>query len=240
MIKEYFASLTKPVKALALVSILGVPVSAGLTLVSRYNLHQANEKMREADGLRKQAEEARADAAAAHAVAEDYKKQLVKANKDLAKLREVNDAVHVLPAPGPVPAKKKQLVADLQANGFELVLKPSTTASAYFGVTEKDAGLMWTNTMQALRVPSLEMKIQTQNNLIGGLVDAKNIATAYAAQRTLEADGYHKAADASRNEADSLRVVVKDTQEALKAERKKRLLYSIGALAAGYAVAKKF
>ena len=240
MIKEYFASLTAPLKGAILVVLLGASVSAGLTLVSRYNLHQASEKLQKADELRKQADEARADAAAAHAVAEDYKKQLVKANKDLAKLREANDAVHVLPPPGPVPTKKKQLIADLQANGFELVLKPSTTASAYFGVTEKDAGLMWTNTMQALRIPSLEMKIQTQNNLIGGLVDAKNIATAYAAQRTLEADSYHKAADTSKREADALRVAVTDTQKALKAERKKRLLYSIGALAAGYAVAKKF
>ena len=232
--------LPRWVKGVSIVVLLGVAVGVGLKIYVSHQVAEANELKKEAARLREEAKSLRSEAQEAHSAAEDYKKQLVKANKDLAKLRAANDAVHVLPAPGPVPQKKQQLITDLQENGFELVLKPSSQiAPAYFGVTEADAGKMWENSMQALRIPSLELKIKTQNDLIGGLVDAKNIATAYAAQRTLEADAYHKAADTYQKESDLNAESAKWMEKAYKAERKKKLLYLVGGAAAGYFVERQ-
>lgn len=226
--------LPKWIKGLTIVFLLGVTVAAGFHLVSRYYQNRITENEREADRLRQEARDAYASAIQYKSVADGLKKDLDKANKKLAKLEHASDQIKIPPSPGPAPAIQ-QIVSDLQKNGFELVLKPSSGIKpAVFGVTEPDAKLMWTNTMQALRIPAFEAKIQAQQNYISGLVDAKRLAEDYAASRAKQAEQATKASDTYKQEADTLRMVVSDSKKALAAERRKKIVYSIGAAATGY------
>jgi hypothetical protein len=119
--------------------------------------------------------------------------------------------------------------------GLELVVKPSTTISpSLVGITDSDGKTIWGWGKENLRVPFLEQKIEAQGSLIAGLGKAKDLAEKLADSRTKQADAFEKSADLHQKEADNLRVVVDDTQKALKAEKKKRILYTIGAAAGGY------
>ena len=228
--------LPKPIKWITLAVLLGVTVGTGLHLVGRYYQTQIAEKQKEADRLRGEADVARKDAIAIKAKADSMRVDLDKANKRLAKLQSAVDQIQIPPSPGPAPATK-QIVLDLQKNGYELVLKPSSMIKpAIFGITQNDAKLMWGNSLQALRVPQLELKLTAQQNLITGLVDAKKLAEDYAATRSTQADAAYSAADSYKKEADTLQVIVKDSQKALAAERKKKILYAIGGAATMYLV----
>ena len=222
-----------------MVVLLGASVAVGLHLVTRYYQNQITEKEKKAAELRAKAEQAEHQRDLANKEAERLKIDLGKANKKLAKLESAANQIQIPPSPGPAPATK-QIITDLQKNSFELVLKPSSMIKpAVFGVTESDAQKMWQNSMQALRVPPLELKIAAQQNYINGLVDAKKLAEDYAASRTKEANAATEAANTYKQEADTLKIVVSDSKKALAAERKKKIVYGLGGLAAGYFIKRE-
>lgn len=239
MIKEYFAALTRPAKTVFLMSALGVSLAAGLTLTARYYMHEATKKEQLANQLRDQAAAAKQDALAKAALAADLQTKLDKANGKVSKLQAELDKIKVPPKPGPAPEDKKQLIADLQGLGLELVVKPSTMiAPALVGITERDGKTVWTWGKESLRVPFLEQKIDAQQNLVTGLTKAKDIAEKLADSRSKQADASDKAATAYQKEADNIRIALDDTKKAMKAERKKKLLYLAGGALAGYATSR--
>lgn len=239
MIREQIPALLRPYKWTILVVFLGVSVAGALTLRSRYLLNQANQHELEANRQREEAQQAWKEAFRLKQYADTLKVQLDKADAKLAKLQTAVDKIQIPPKPGPAPEQKQQLITDLRGMGLELVVKPSTTiAPSLVGITESDGKTIWGWGKENLRVPFLEQKIEAQGNLITGLGKAKDLAENLADSRSKQADAFEKSADLHQKEADSLRVVVVDTKRALATEKKKRILYSVGAAALGYALAK--
>lgn len=240
MIREFFAPLTAPLKSVFLISLLGVSVTAGLAVYSRHQLKQASQKEQEADRLRLEAQAAWKEAFRLKDYADSLKVALDKADAKLTKLQAAVDKIQVPPAPGPAPEQKQQLISDLKSMGLELVVKPSTMiAPSLVGITEGDGKTVWTWGQNSLRIPFFEQKIKAQTELINGLNKSKDLAEQLADSRAKQADAFEQSADLHRREADNLRIVVTDTKKALSAEKKKRLLYSVGALASGYFVHKE-
>ncbi len=240
MIREYFAALTRPAKTVFLVSLLGVSLAAGLTLTARYYMHEATKKEQLANQLRDQAAAAKQDALAKAAIAADLQVKLDKANGKVSKLQAELDKIKVPPQPGPAPEQKQQLISDLKGMGLELVIKPSTTiAPSLAGITESDGKTIWGWGKQNLRIPFLEHKIEAQGNLIAGLDKAKGLAEKLAETRGKEADSALQAADKFQKDADLQREIAADLKKAYSAEKKKRLLYTIGAGVGGYFLHKE-
>ncbi len=238
--KAFFTLLTGPLKALIFVSLLGVLVAASLTVYSRYRLNQADAKEQEANRYRVEGDAAWKESFRLKEYADGIARDLVKANAKLDKLQTVVDKIIVPPKPGAAPVEKKILIADLQAMGLILVVKPSTTiAPSLVGITEGDGKTIWGWGKENLRVPFLEQKIDAQTNLIVGLDKAKTLAEKLANARAEQAGSLQATAEIRLKEADSLRVVVTDVRKALVAERKKKVLYGIGALAGGYFLHKE-
>lgn len=239
MLKEYISGLLRPYKWTILVVLLGVSVAGALTLRSRYLLGQASQHELEASRQREEAQQAWEEAFRLKEYADTLKVQLDKADAKLAKLQTAVDKIQVPPKPGPAPEQKQQLISELKGMGLELVVKPSTTISpSLAGITEGDGKTIWGWGKENLRVPFLEQKIEAQGSLITGLGKAKDLAEKLADSRSKQADAFEKSANLHQKEADSLRVVVVDTKKALATEKKKRILYSVGAAALGYALAK--
>ncbi len=237
--KAFFTLLTGPLKALMFVSLLGVLMAAYLTVSSRYRLNQADAKEQQANLYRVEGDSAWKEAFRLKDYADGIAKDLAKANAKLDKLQTVVDKIQVPPKPGAAPEQKKVLIADLQAMGLTLVVKPSTTISpSLVGITESDGKTVWGWGKENLRVPFLEQKIDAQVNLITGLDKAKTLAEKLADARAEQAGSFQATAEVRLKEADSLRVVVTDVRKALSAERKKKVLYGIGALAGGYFIGK--
>jgi len=235
MIKEYFQTLTKTAKWTIIIVSFGVAVNGALSLVSRYQLNNATEKEREAERLRVLGTEAWKEAFVLKEYADKVSVDLKKANAKIDRLQAAVDKIPVPPQPGPPPESKKQLVADLQSMGLQLVVKPSTMISpSLVGITEGDGKTIWGWGKQNLRVPFLEQKIVGYENLVGGLQKAKTIAETLAEARAKEADMALKAADTFKNEADLQKEVSASVKKALAYERKRKILYGIGGLAAGY------
>lgn len=240
MDREYLSGLLKPYKWTILLVLLGVTVAGGLTLRSRYLLKQASIHEAEADRLRVEAQASWKEAYRLKEYADTLKVQLDKADTKLAKLQTAVDKIQIPPKPGPAPEQKQQLLADLKGMGLELVTRPSAmVAPSIAGITEADGKAIWGWGKENLRVPALEQKIEAQSNLITGLNKSKDLAEKLADSRTKQADAFQQSAELHQKEADSLRVVVSDTRKALATERKKRILYSVGAAALTYAVAKR-
>lgn len=240
MIKEQITALLKPYKGIIIVLLLGVCVPAGLVLRSRYLLNQATQHEVEAERLRGEADGAFKEAIRLKEFADKLSVDLQKANAKLEKLQTAVDKIQVPPKPGPAPEQKQQLIADLQAMGLELVVKPSTTiAPSLVGITERDGKAIWGWGKENLRVPFLEQKVEAQGNLIAGLEKTKTLAEKLAEARTKEADLAFKSADLHKQEANNLRVVVDAGKKALANEKRKRILYGVGAVATGYVVGKK-
>jgi hypothetical protein len=235
VIKEYISGLLKPYKYTIMLVLLGVIVTGSLTVYSRRKLQDATVHEQEANRQRAEAQVAWNEASKLKQYADTLKVQLDKADAKLIKLQAAVDKIQVPPKPGPAPEQKQQLIADLKGMGLELVVKPSTTISpSLVGITDSDGKTIWGWGKENLRVPFLEQKIEAQGSLIAGLGKAKDLAEKLADSRTKQADAFEKSADLHQKEADNLRVVVDDTQKALKAEKKKRILYTIGAAAGGY------
>jgi hypothetical protein len=240
MINEYFAALTRPAKTVFLVSALGVSLAAGLTLTARYYMHEATKKEQIANQLRDQATAAKQDALAKAALAADLQTKLDKANGKVTKLQAELDKIKIPPQPGPAPEQKQQLIADLKGMGLELVVKPSTTiAPSLAGITESDGKTIWGWGKENLRVPFLEQKIEAQGNLISGLDKAKGLAEKLAETRGKEADSALQAADKFQKDADLQREIAADLKKAYSAEKKKRILYSVGAAIGGFYLHKE-
>lgn len=239
MISGQISALLRPYKWTILVVFLGVSVAGALTLRSRYLLGQASQHELEANRQREEAQQAWKEAFRLKEYADTLKVQLDKADAKLAKLQTAVDKIQVPPKPGPAPEQKQQLISELKGMGLELVVKPSTTISpSLAGITEGDGKTIWGWGKENLRVPFLEQKIEAQGNLITGLGKAKDLAEKLADSRSKQANAFEKSADLHQKEADSLRAVVVDTKKALATEKKKRILYSVGAAALGYAAAK--
>lgn len=236
MLSEKFSGLLRPYKWLIIGSFTGVIVASGLTVYTRRKLEIAHEKEVLADQYRKEGQAAWKESFRLKEYADKLQIDLQKANAKIDKLQAAVDKIKVPPKPGPAPEDKKQLIADLQGLGLELVVKPSTMiAPALVGITERDGKAVWTWGKESLRVPFLEQKIDAQQNLVTGLTKAKDIAERLADSRSKQAEASDKAATAYQKEADNIRVALDDTKKAMKAERKKKVLYLIGGVAAGYA-----
>ena len=240
MTKEYFAALTRPAKTVFLMSALGVALAAGLTLTARYYMHEATKKEQLANQLRDQAAAAKQDALAKAALAADLQTKLDKANGKVSKLQAELDKIKVPPHPGPAPEQKQQLIADLRGMGLELVVKPSTTiAPSLVGITERDGKSIWGWGQENLRVPFLEQKIEALTDYSGQVVKAKDLAEKLADTRSKQADAAMQAADKFEKDADLQREIAADMKKAYSAEKKKRLLYTIGAGVGGYFIHKE-
>ena len=203
-------------------------------------------RLKQASALMEQANECRAFAEVATRDAEKYKSQanrlqdsLDKANAKLAKLQAALDAVVVPPAPTSVPAVQSAIV-DLGAMGLELIQKPSVTvAPSVAGITGEGVQKVWYWGQQASRVPQLELKVGLQGDMIKGLDKAKTIAESLAEARAKEAASWEDASTAHQKEALALRGSLTDTQKALKAERKLKVYYALGAAALTYAASRR-
>lgn len=240
MIRAYYSSLTKAAKGTIIVVLLGVTVSASLAVYSRHKLNQAHEREVIADKLREDGQKALAEAKTLRDKADGLAAQLARADAKLEKLQAAVDKIKVPDKPGPAPEQKQQLIADLQAMGLELVVKPSTTiAPSLVGITERDGKTIWGWGKENLRVPFLEQKIVKQEDLIKGLDKAKTLAESLAEARSKQADASLKAAESFQGEATNIRVALDDTKKALAAEKHKRRLYAIGAAAGGYFIGKQ-
>ena len=240
MIREYFSSLTRPAKAVFLVSLLGVSVAAGLTLTARYYRNDAAKKDQIANQLRAEGAAARQDAAAKKALADDLQAKLDRSNAKVSKLQAEVDKIKVPPKPGPAPEQKQQLIADLRGMGLELVVKPSTTiAPSLVGITERDGKSIWGWGKENLRVPFLEQKIEALTAYSGQVVKAKDLAEKLADTRSKQADAAMQAADKFEKDADLQREIAADMKKAYSAEKKKRILYTAGAFVGGYFIHKE-
>ena len=193
-------------------------------------------RLKQAQAHQEQAEKLKLIADLATKDAEKYKLQasrlqdaLTKANTKLTKLQAAVDKVVVPPAPTQVPAVKDAL-NDLQKMGLELVFKPSVSVKpSVAGITADDTQKVWLWGQQAARVPMLELKIEKQDDLIKGLDKAKTLAESLAETKTAEAGAYELAAEKRQQEALALQDALTDTQKALKAERKMKVYYAVGA-----------
>lgn len=214
-------------------------MAIGLSVYSSYKLRLAHNLEAQADQFRAQATTLRAEADTYKAKADILQGKLVKAEAKVAKLKEQVDKIVVPPKPTEVPATTKDTLDQLSAMGLQMVFKPSVViAPSVAGITSQDASKVWLWGKEAMRVPSLEMKLEKTTELVEGLDKAKGLAESLADMKGKESETWHKAADKHLEEADSLRVALKDTKSALAAQRKKTILVGLGALALGY-VAKR-
>jgi hypothetical protein len=235
VLKEYYQALTKTAKWTILVVSLGVVMNGALALVSRYQLNNATKTKQEAERLRVLGTEAWKESFKLKEYADKVTLDLKKANAKIDKLQAAVDKINVPPKPGPAPESSKQLVSDLQGMGLELVVKPSTTITpSLVGITIGDGKMIWGWGKENLRVPALEQKIEGYANLVAGLQKAKTLAETLADARAKEADSALKAADSFKHEADLQKEVAVKVRKALAAEQKRKILYGIGGLAAGY------
>ena len=215
-------------------------MAGSLTLYSRHMLSAATAKEKRANELHGQYELLQKEAADLKKIGDGLAADLKKSDVKVAKLQAIVDKIKVPEKPGPAPESKKQLVADLQGMGLELVVKPSTTiAPSLVGITESDGKAIWGWGKENLRVPFLEQKIGALTDYSAGLEKAKGVAENLADLRTKEADVALKSADKANQEAIVMREVAADVKKALAAEKKKRILYTVGAAAGGYFVGKQ-
>ena len=239
MLLERFKSLPLQVKGAILLVLLGVIVTSGYTVYTRYKLHLAHQEEQVADRYRAEATTLRAEKAKLEETAAKLQDKLNKADAKVGKLQADLDKIKIPPRPEAPPETTSQVLADLQQMGLSLVQKPSLQIKpAVAGITQEDAGKVWFWGKEALRVDALEVKLVRQGDLITGLYKAKDLAESLAEVRGKEADTAAKVADLHQKEADSLRVVVKDVKAAMSAEQKKKYLYAAGAAALTYVVVK--
>lgn len=232
--------LARPYRSVIIAVLMFISVGVGLKVYTTLRLKQAQEKLQQADQFRAEGEKLRADAEKLRAQSLLTQAALDKANAKLEKLQAAVDKIKVPDAPTSLPATTGATLADLRSMGLELVIKPSTQlAPAVAGITNDDAGKVWFWGKQTLRIAPLELKIEKQVLLVDGLTRAKTLAESLAEQRTKEADVWHGAADKKEQEALAVRAALTDTQSALKAERRKKILYAVGSAALTYAVTRK-
>lgn len=240
MLRKLFSALPFGVKALLLVSILGVLMSAALAVTARYYKHEADANGQLAMQLRAEGTVAMDDARAKLAMAADLQAKFDRANSKVAKLQAELEKIKVPDKPGPAPEEKKRLVSDLQAMGLELVVKPSTTISpSLVGITLGDGKTIWGWGMENLRVPALEDKITALTLYSSQVIKARDLAEKVASARTQQADAAMLSADRFQGEADVQRDIANNLKKAYLVERKKRLLYTGGALLGGYLIHKE-
>jgi len=227
-------------KSAILLVLMGAIVAVSLIAYSSHKLKLAHQNEALADQYRQEATVARAEAEKFKTQAEDLTVKLAKANDRVNKLQTAVDKIVVPPKPSEVPPTVKETLDQLSSMGLQMVFKPSTMiAPSVAGITGQDASKVWLWGKEAMRVPSLEMKLEKTADLAKGLDKARGLAESIADSREKEAVAWHKAADLHQTEAGSLRVAVNNTKSALAAERKKKYLYSIGAFALGYVATKR-
>lgn len=240
MMVQRLLDLAKPYSGVIIGVLLFMSIGVGLKIYVSHHIKAAQVALQTADKFRAEADSARADAEKLRVQSATTQVALDKANAKLVKLQAAVDKIKIPPAPVEPPASTGATLVELRAMGLELVLKPSTQlAPAVAGFTGQDVTAVWFWGKQAMRIPSLEAKVDKQTDLIAGLNKAKSLSDTMAELRTAEADGWHKAADKKADEALALRVAVTDTQKALKAERKMKYLYAFGASVLTYAVTRK-
>ena len=148
------------------------------------------------------------------------------------------DKIVVPNPPAEVPGSA-QAIKELGDMGLDLVVKPSVTVTTVAGITSDGVVQVWYWGKQASRVPFLEAKVEKQGDLIKGLDKAKTLAESLAEAKTGEAGSWEEAAHQREKEALALRGSLTDTQKALKAERKMKVYYAVGAAALTYAVSRR-
>ena len=227
-------------KWLILVVLLGVAMAVGYKVYGSYRLRLAHEQDIIAAQFRTQADVAKSEVDRYKKDAELLTAKLAKASDKAAKLQAQIDKIIIPPSPTEVPPTTKQTLAELNNMGLALVLKPSVMVTpSVAGITAQDANRVWFWGKEALRVPGLELKLEKTTDLVSVLNKNVDTANQVIDLRTKEADAALKAADAHRQEADALRKAENDVKSALAAERKKKILYSVGAFGLGYLVTRK-
>lgn len=240
MLKEYISGLTQTMKWLIIGVLAFALLGVGLKVYTSSKLSEANEKIRIAEQYRAEGMAIRKEAEAIRHESLKIASDLNKANAKLARLQSIVDGIKIPPKPTELPATTAQTLAELRGMGLELPDKPSLrVAPSVAGFTADDAGKVWYWGKEAIRVPALELKIEKQGDLVKGLEKAKTLAELLVESRTQEADKWHEAADKHIQEAGAIKSALTDTQKALKAERKKKILYAVGASALTYAVSRR-
>lgn len=228
-------------KKWAILSVLALLLTGvSLRVYKAVVLKKASEAMELANKYRDEAVELRRQAEALRGLSAKAQSDLDKANKKISKLQTQLNGIVVPPKPDALPATVAETMSDLRKMGLELPAPPSLrTSNSISGFTVDDAGKVWYWGKEAIRVPSLELKIEKLTEITKALEKGKDSAEELANFRTREADKWHEVADKKEEEAVALRDTVKETQKALKAEQKRKYLYAIGAGVLGYVVAKK-
>ena len=212
-------------------------MAVGLSVYSSYKLRMVHQLEAQADLFRAQALALRSEADGFKVKADILEGKLEKANTKVAKLQAEVDKIVVPPAPEEAPKTVKETLVELNNMGLVLVRKPSVlVAPCVIGLTADDTVKVWFWGKDALRVPSLELKLEKTTDLAKGLDKAKGLAESLAEMKGKESEAWHKAADKHLEEADALKVAVADTKSALAAQKKRTILVSVGAFALGYLV----
>lgn len=232
-------SLDRVKKGLILVFLLGVTVAVGYKVYGSYQLRLAHKNEQIANELRDQARVAMSQALGFKAQADDLAGKLAKSDAKVSKLQDEISKIKIPPRETVAPANVKLTLEELQAMGLSLVIKPSmTVAPSVAGITADDAAKVWFWGKDALRVPTLELALGKETELAKQLDKSRGVAEKIADTRNKEAESALASSDLHSKEADSLRLAVEETKKALVAERRKKLLYTIGALGLGYVVAR--
>lgn len=224
--------------------ILGVlifcGVGYGLKVYTKSRLEAASLHEQRAQKFRDEAMEHRRQAALLSDQATKMMAELSRENEKIAAMKDELSKIVVPPKPGPPPANTGQLLSDLQGLGLQLVVKPSMQVRpSIAGITAEDGGKIWTWGHEALRIPSLELQVSKQKSLIEQMDERQKTADAAIDLRTKQADASLQAADAHQKEAEQMKAVAEDLKKAMKAERRKKILYAVGGLVGGYALSRR-
>lgn len=212
----------------------------GLKVYSSHMLKEASELKLQVEFLKGQESKARADAEALKIKADKLADSYAKANTKIERLQAALDKIKVPDGPTEYPASVGATLEDLRKMGLVLVIKPSLTVKpSVAGFTAEDAGIVWYWGKQSIRVPFLEQKLEATNDLVAGLGKAKTICESLVDTKTKEADAWMVAADTAKKEVTVIEQALGNTEKALKAERKKKILYGIGAGVLTYAVTRR-
>lgn len=219
-------------------SVIAIGLFGGLGWLATHYSQQAAFQRGLAASFKKEAEEARAQAAEAAKCADGY---LENANAEReARLKTEKDlaiAKAQIPQPRPAPESSKDLAAALDVAGFYTgtgVYDDQETSR----LNRHDAELTWAWNQQANMVPGLKVSLGlADESLLRSKSETDYMRGAYVSMAS-SAVSYSEAAKAERERAEALESTVKGLDRAMKAKTLQKWLYVGGAAVLGYVVGR--
>lgn len=219
-------------------STVVVSLVGGLGWLATHYSQQAAFQRGLAASFKKEAEEARAQAAEAAKWAEGY---LENANTERDARIKAEKALAIakaqIPQPRPAPESSKDLAKVLDTAGFYVGTgvyddhEPSR-------LNRHDAEMTWAWNQQANMVPGLKASLGlAEESLLRSKAETEYMRGAYV-NMAASANGYSEAAKAERERAEALESTVKGLDRAMKAKALQKWLYVGGAAVLGYAAGR--